>query len=207
MTIRITLAAGALLVFTACASTPAPAPAPHEQTSSSGSFTGAGSGRTPPPATMAPSPAGNAGQSTTSSIAAASPTTPPAAAASATAGTRTLYQRLGGYDAIAAVTDDFIGKMIADKQLGRFFTGLSQNSREILRQHLVEFLCVQSGGSCKYVGRDLGEVHTGLHITESDWTVAVNYLVGTLDKFHVPAQEKGELLTAVSSFKEDIVGK
>ena len=37
----------------------------------------------------------------------------------------TLYKRLGGYDAIAAVVDDFLGRLIADKQLSRFFTGAS----------------------------------------------------------------------------------
>ena len=32
-----------------------------------------------------------------------------------------LYKRLGGYDAIAAVTDDFLGRLAADKQMSRFF--------------------------------------------------------------------------------------
>jgi len=40
-------------------------------------------------------------------------------------GTDTLYKRLGGYDAIAAVTDDFIGRMAADKELSGFFTHMS----------------------------------------------------------------------------------
>lgn len=40
-----------------------------------------------------------------------------------------LYKRLGGYDAIAAVVDDFIGRLLADKQLSRFFTGVSTDSR------------------------------------------------------------------------------
>ncbi len=31
---------------------------------------------------------------------------------------KSLYERLGGYNAIAAVVDDFVGRLVADKQLG-----------------------------------------------------------------------------------------
>jgi hemoglobin len=119
----------------------------------------------------------------------------------------TLYQRLGGYDALAAVSDDFLGKLVTDPQMGRFFVGLSTDSRTKVRQHVVDFLCVATGGPCKYTGRDMKTAHTGLNITESDWTSMVKYLVGTLDKFKVPEKEKNEVLTALNSLKGDIVGR
>ena len=97
--------------------------------------------------------------------------------------------------------------MIADKQLGRYFVGLSQGSRETLREHVIELLCYTAKGPCLYVGRDLGEAHTGLNITESDWQIAMKHLHATLDKFKVPAREQQELAGAIESFKEDIVGK
>jgi hemoglobin len=49
--------------------------------------------------------------------------------------------------------------------------------------------------------------HTGLNITESDWTSMVKYLVGTLDKFKVPEKEKGEVMSAIGGLKGDIVGR
>jgi hypothetical protein len=49
-------------------------------------------------------------------------------AASAGAQDKTLYQRLGGYDAIAAVTDEFIGRLATDDQEKRFFVGFSIQS-------------------------------------------------------------------------------
>jgi len=101
-----------------------------------------------------------------------------------------LYQRLGGYDALAAVSDDFLGHLATDPQLGRFFVGLRTDSRNKVRQHVVDFLCVATGGPCKYTGRDMKTVHTGLKITESDWNSMVKHLVGTLDKFKVPEKEK-----------------
>src|SRR5262249_30257713 len=95
----------------------------------------------------------------------------------------TLYQRLGGYDALAAVTDDFIGRLVGDPQLKRFFEGFSTDSKGRIRQHIVDFLCQATGGPCKYTGRDMKTAHTGLNITESDWNATVKHLTATLDKF------------------------
>jgi len=72
---------------------------------------------------------------------------------------------------------------------------------------VVDFLCVATGGPCKYTGRDMKTVHTGLKITESDWNSMVKHLVGTLDKFKVPEKEKSDVLTALSGLKGDIVGR
>lgn len=130
-----------------------------------------------------------------------------AAQAPASGSTSTLYKRLGGYDAIAAVSDDFIGRLAADKQLARFLVGLSADSQKKLRQHVVDQLCEATGGPCIYTGRTMKVSHTGLGITESDWQATVKHLVATLDKFKVPEKEKNELLTIASSLKADIVEK
>ena len=118
-----------------------------------------------------------------------------------------LYKRLGGYDALAAVTDDFIGRLASDAQLKRFFAGHSQDSLGRMRQLIVDQLCAATGGPCVYVGRDMKTVHTGLGITEADWQSSVKHLVATLDKFKVPQKEKDEVLGAISGFKKDIVEK
>jgi hemoglobin len=119
----------------------------------------------------------------------------------------TLYKRLGGYDAIAAVTDAFIGKMASDAQLKPFFAGHSQDSLTRIRQLVVDQLCMATGGPCKYIGRDMKTVHKGLGISQADWDRAVKHLVATLDEFKVPAKEKDELLAIASSLKKDIVEK
>ena len=119
----------------------------------------------------------------------------------------TLYKRLGGYDALAAVTDDFIGRLATDPKLGRFFVGLSTDSKTRVRQHVVDFLCVATGGPCKYTGRDMETAHTGLNITDEDWTISVKALTDTLNKFKVPAREQGEVLSAIGGLKSKIVGR
>ncbi len=116
-----------------------------------------------------------------------------------------LYKRLGGYDALAAVTDDFIGRLATDKSLSRFFVGHSKDSLGRIRQLIVDQLCAVTGGPCVYIGRDMKTAHQGLAITEADWSASVGHLVATLDKFKVPEKEKNEVLGAVSSLKNEIV--
>jgi hemoglobin len=120
---------------------------------------------------------------------------------------KSLYQRLGGYDALAAVTDDFLGRLATDKQLGRFLAGHSEDSLKRIRQLIVEQLCAATGGPCVYMGRDMKTAHKGMGISKAEWDVAVKHLVATLDKFKVPEGEKKEVLGAVSSFEKDIVEK
>ena len=119
----------------------------------------------------------------------------------------TLYKRLGGYDAIAAVSDEFIGRLAADKQLSRFLVGMSADSQKHLRQLVVDQLCQATGGPCIYIGRTMKTAHAGLGITESDWDLTVKHLVASLDKFKVPEKEKNEFLAIASSLKGDIVEK
>ena len=118
-----------------------------------------------------------------------------------------LYKRLGGYDALAAVTDDFLGRLATDPQIGRFFKGASTDTQKRIRQHVIDFLCNATGGPCLYLGRDMKTAHTGLNITEDDWNASVKHLVATLDKFKVPEREKNEVLGAISGLKGDIVGR
>jgi len=121
--------------------------------------------------------------------------------------TPSLYKRLGGYDALAAVTDDFVGRLASDPQISRFFVGHSTDSIKKIRQLVVDQLCAATGGPCIYIGRDMKTSHAGLNITEKDWDASVKHLVATLDKLSVPSKEKDDVLGAVSTLKKDIVEK
>jgi len=118
-----------------------------------------------------------------------------------------LYKRLGGYDAIAAVTDDFIVRLATNKDLSRFFVGLSDDSKGKVRAHIIDLVCVKTGGPCTYTGRDMKTSHKGLAITENDWNTMAKLFVETLNKFKVPQKEQDELLAIVATTKKDIVEK
>ncbi len=120
---------------------------------------------------------------------------------------QSLYTRLGGYDAIVAVTKDFIGRLATDPSLGRFFTGLNDASKARVEAHVIDFLCVATGGPCIYTGQDMKTAHAGLHITEADWNASAMHLTETLNKFKVAQKEQQEVMTAISGLKGDIVGR
>lgn len=120
---------------------------------------------------------------------------------------KSLYARLGGYDAIAAVTDDFLGQLAGDPQLSKFFVGHSTDSLHRIRQLVVDQLCAATGGPCFYIGRDMKTSHKGLGITEANWQATVKHLVASLDKFKVGETEKNEVLSALTKLKSDIVEK
>jgi hemoglobin len=120
---------------------------------------------------------------------------------------QSLYTRLGGYDALVAVTKDFIGRLATDAQLSKFFAGLNDTSKARVEAHVINFLCVATGGPCIYTGQDMKAAHTGLHITEAEWNISAAHLSETLTKFKVPDKEQQEVMSAIAGLKGDIVGR
>jgi len=120
---------------------------------------------------------------------------------------KSLYERVGGYNALAAVVDDFVGRLVGDKQFEKFFIGHSIDSKKRIRQHILDQFCAATGGPCVYTGREMKTSHAGLGITETEWDAAAKHLTASLDKFKVPEKEKGEILAFVTSLKKDIVEK
>ena len=125
-----------------------------------------------------------------------------AAMSPAAAQEASLYQRLGGYKAIVAVVDDFVGNVAADRRINRFFA--SANIPR-LKQNLVDQICAAAGGNCIYTGRDMKSAHAGMGIRSRDFNALVGDLTKTLRKFKVPAKEQGQLLAVLGPMKKDIV--
>ena len=118
---------------------------------------------------------------------------------------KTLYERLGGYDAIVAVANDLLPRLNGDPQLGRFWAHRGQDGVEREKQLLIDFLCASAGGPVYYRGRDMALTHRGMRISESDWNVFLGHAAATLAKFGVPAAEQSEVVAFVQSLKKDIV--
>lgn len=115
-----------------------------------------------------------------------------------------LYQRLGGKDAIVAVVDDFVANVAADSRINSQF---ANTDIVRLKRLLVEQICAGTGGPCTYSGRDMKTAHMGRNITEAQFTALVQDLVKTLNKFKVPAKEQNELLGILGPMKGDIVAR
>lgn len=119
-----------------------------------------------------------------------------------------LYERLGGVYAIAAVVDDFIDRIMDDPRLNAnplVDEAHHRVSRAGFKYLVTEQVCWAAGGPQKYTGRSMRDSHAHLKITAGEWEAFLDDLHQTLEKFQVPAAEQGELLAIVASTKGDIV--
>ena len=108
---------------------------------------------------------------------------------------KSLYVRLGGYDAIAAVVDDLLPRLREDSLLGRFWTrprSVDTNNRE--RQLAIDYIASAAGGPTIYLGRDMKLAHRGMGITKADYAAFMRCLSVSLDTFEVPERERGEVV-------------
>jgi len=120
----------------------------------------------------------------------------------AAGGEKKLFDRLGGLPAITAVCDEFVNRTTSDPRIKeRFFNTDAANLKKLLTQ----FVCVASGGPCKYEGRDMKTSHAGMDLVDDEFNALVENLVGAMDKFKVPEKEKNEVLGALGPLKPDIV--
>ena len=120
-------------------------------------------------------------------------------------GNKSLYERLGGYDAINAVANDLLPRLQGDAQLGRFWAHRGEDGVKREKQLLVDFLCSCAGGPVYYRGRDMALCHRGMRISESDWNLFLGHAAATLAKLQVPAAEQRDVVAFVQSLKKEIV--
>jgi hemoglobin len=117
---------------------------------------------------------------------------------------KSLYDRLGGVDAIKAVVKDFVEERVAkDNRINARFLNTDIPKLEGL---LTDQICAATGGPCTYSGRSMKETHAGMHITEAEFTALVEDLKASLDKFNVGKTEQDELIGALAKMHDDIVG-
>lgn len=119
---------------------------------------------------------------------------------------RSLYERLGGYDAIAAATDDLLlGRLVKDPELGVYWKGKSEDSLRNDRQLIVDFLVAAAGGPAFYRGRDMKSSHAGLGITDHEWDIFMHHTRAMLAHLAVPERESQDVLGFVESLKNEVV--
>jgi hemoglobin len=117
-----------------------------------------------------------------------------------------LYTRLGGYDAIAAVIDDLLPRLRSDALLNRFWTSprsVDTHNRE--RQLAVDFIAAAAGGPTYYLGRDMKVSHKGMGITKADYAAFMRCLAVSLDTFEVSEPERSEVVAFITSLEPEIV--
>jgi hemoglobin len=115
---------------------------------------------------------------------------------------RSLFERLGGIDAITAVVEDFRDRVAGDDRINLKF---ARTDLARLRKMLIDQVCEATGGPCRYNGRSMKEAHAGMKVTKGEFNALVDDLVATLNQFKVPSAEQDELLAILGPLKSDIV--
>ncbi|MEO8290271.1 MAG: group 1 truncated hemoglobin [Gaiellaceae bacterium] len=113
-----------------------------------------------------------------------------------------LYERLGGIEAITAVVDSFVARDAGDDRINSKF---ERTDVPRLKKMLVDQVCEAAGGPCTYTGRNMQEAHDGMAVTAGEFDALVENLVATLEEFNVPQPEQDELLGLLGPMREDIV--
>ncbi len=95
----------------------------------------------------------------------------------------TLYERLGGLDAITAVVDAVVARQGGDDRINRKF---ARTDIPHLKKNFVDQVCEATGGPCTYTGRSMREAHDGMQVTAGEFDAFIQDLEGVLDEFNVP---------------------
>jgi hemoglobin len=127
-----------------------------------------------------------------------------AACATAPKSDDALYRALGERDGIARVVDAVLQQVLADARINNLFRATDPAQ---LAPLLVEQICEASGGPCRYSGRSMEDVHTGLKITDEQFSAFVEDVVAGMNAEQVPAPAQAKLLDALGSMKPQIVGR
>lgn len=117
----------------------------------------------------------------------------------------TLYQRVGGYDALAKLGADFTRSLGTDPAVGPFFFARSDDSRRRILQAFVLLLCQDSGGPCFYTGRDMKAAHVGLKMTDGHFDAVMRLWGEALDRHKITGANKAEMTQVFAKYRGDIM--
>jgi hemoglobin len=118
-----------------------------------------------------------------------------------------LYERLGGENAVNAAVELFYRKVLADGRLARFFDGVDMES-QIAKQK--SFLAMAFGGPNSYTGLDMRNAHKRLvekGLNDSHVDAVIEDLASTLRQLAVPEKEVKEVAALANSVRDDVLGR
>lgn len=114
-----------------------------------------------------------------------------------------MFGRVGGAPAVRALVDAFYEKVWTDSQLNHYFEGVDGAE---LKGHQAKLITGVLGGPA-YTGRDLGQVHSHLNITDADYETVVAHLVAACEDLSVPADVISAVGDVLGQVKPSIVAE
>ncbi|ORA79123.1 group 1 truncated hemoglobin [Mycobacterium malmoense] len=114
----------------------------------------------------------------------------------------TIYDRIGGHEAIEVVVEDFYVRVLADDQLSGFFTGTNMNR---LKGKQAEFFAAALGGPEPYSGAPMKQVHEGRGITMHHFSLVAGHLAAALAAAGVASSTVTDIIGAIAPLAPEIV--
>jgi hemoglobin len=114
----------------------------------------------------------------------------------------TIYDDIGGAEAVAAAVDDFYRRVLDDELLAPWFAGVEVPR---LKAHQRAFITAAIGGPDEYSGRSMADAHAGLAITPEAFGRVVDHLVATLLGLGVPDDVIGTIGATLFPLEAQIV--
>jgi hemoglobin len=119
-----------------------------------------------------------------------------------------LYDRLGGLQAIALVVSDFMDVFIADPLImanPAVRERKTVDTAPYIKFQVTAMTCEATGGPCQYTGLNMRDAHDGLGVTPEEWERMVELFAQTLERHGVPERETQELFAVLGPTRDDIV--
>jgi len=114
----------------------------------------------------------------------------------------TLFEQVGGQAAVKTAVTVFYNRVTDDASLAKWFDGVDLSK---LRAHQRAFLSAALDGPPVFAGRDLGEAHAGMEITNEAFDSIVRHLAVTLDDLAVPREVIAQVEERLEALRAEIV--
>lgn len=115
-----------------------------------------------------------------------------------------IYDRVGGQDAIAMAVELFYAKVVTDPRVSKYFENIKLS---FLRRHQEDFLAYAFGGPSNYNGRSLRDAHRRLDISEHEFDIVANHLESTLVTMKVDPDLINDIMNIVATTKNDVLDR
>ncbi len=115
----------------------------------------------------------------------------------------TLFEQLGGKDAVNAAVDIFYTKVLADDTINHLFDNTDM-PKQIGKQKA--FLTYAFGGAPNYPGASMRKAHEGFNLTEAHFAAVAGHLQSSLEDLNVPADLVNQVMNIAASTHDDILG-
>lgn len=113
-----------------------------------------------------------------------------------------IYEKLGGEQAISEIVDTFYQRVLADESVNHFF---KNTNMETQREHQAKFISHALGGPNQYSGQSMAKAHEGMNLRPEHFDTIVRHLTGALEQHNISEPDIREAIQHIQELEQDII--